>query len=269
MINNAETSLVRSLRIALIADAEYCCPSWIPIVLEKAKAHGRLTTKRVYGDFDAPGMAPWKGREINRLLLNEGFEKRMTTRYCTRKNSSDLAIAIGAMDIFHGELADELWLIGGDRDYAQLAFRFQEDNFPFRVFGPSNTSPHLRAVCTSFEEINYQSSLAAATNVSSSPKTPQLRLKDEPPIASRTGKISYLHFFGTYGFVKQDNGGADLFFHSSELIKCEFSDLKYWEAVSYEIGTNSRGPCAISLRLHSSGTEIGPKNMAHHTHAVS
>src|SRR6266850_1493719 len=152
---NKSVSPQASPRIALLTDAECSSPSWIPIVLEKATTHGRLIVKRVYGDFDAPGMTPWKGREINRLLLNEGIEKRMTTRYCTGKNSSDLAIAIGAMDIFHGKLADELWLIGGDRDYAQLAFRLQEDNFPFRVFGPRNTSPHLRAVCTSFEEIDY------------------------------------------------------------------------------------------------------------------
>ena len=166
----------------------------------------------------------------------------MTTRYCTGKNSSDLAIAIGAMDIFHGKLADELWLIGGDRDYAQLAFRFQEDNFPFRVFGPKNTSPHLRAVCTSFEEIDYH-------------------LSGTPPGVRRTGTICRLHFSRPIGEIKQDNGGANLFFCAPELIDCQFQGLRYGDAVSYENGTNHKGTCAIKVRLLPARAVVKPKSL--------
>ena len=44
-----------------------------------------------------------------------------------------------------------------------------------------------------------------------------------------------------FGFIQQDQGGEDLFFHSSALQNATFNDLRRGDSVEYDIEPDPRG----------------------------
>lgn len=62
----------------------------------------------------------------------------------------------------------------------------------------------------------------------------------------KTGKIARLTDRG-FGFITEDGGTSDLFFHSNELQGVAFNDLKVGDAVQFEIGESPKGPNAVKV----------------------
>ena len=63
-----------------------------------------------------------------------------------------------------------------------------------------------------------------------------------------TGKVKWFNPTKGYGFIAPDDGGKDLFVHSSE-IRSEDNSLLYdGQMVEYEIGEETKGPCAIKVK---------------------
>lgn len=62
----------------------------------------------------------------------------------------------------------------------------------------------------------------------------------------KTGKIVRLTDRG-FGFITEDGGSNDIFFHSNELSGVEFNDLKVGDAVQFEIGDSPKGPNAVKV----------------------
>ena len=60
-----------------------------------------------------------------------------------------------------------------------------------------------------------------------------------------TGKIKWFDNEKGYGFIVQDEGGADLFVHHSET---EGYVMQEGDAVEFEIGEGKKGPCAVSVK---------------------
>ncbi len=50
-----------------------------------------------------------------------------------------------------------------------------------------------------------------------------------------------------FGFIKQDNGDKDLFFHSNELVNVRFDDLRQGDVVTYEIAEGPKGLNAVKV----------------------
>jgi len=69
----------------------------------------------------------------------------------------------------------------------------------------------------------------------------------EPEGATLFGRIAKLPEHREYGFIKSEEG-ADLFFHFSKVTKQEeISRLKVGARVSFVMGMNSGGPCAVKV----------------------
>ena len=60
-----------------------------------------------------------------------------------------------------------------------------------------------------------------------------------------TGKIKWFDNEKGYGFIVQDEGGADLFVHHSET---EGYVMQEGDAVEFEIGEGKKGPCAVNVK---------------------
>ena len=61
-----------------------------------------------------------------------------------------------------------------------------------------------------------------------------------------TGKVKWFNDQKGYGFITQDDGGKDLFVHTSAI---EGGTLRDDDQVQYEIGEGRKGPCAINVTL--------------------
>lgn len=52
-----------------------------------------------------------------------------------------------------------------------------------------------------------------------------------------------------YGFIAQEGGEKDLFFHGNELDGVEFTELKEGDNVTFEISEGPKGPAATGVKL--------------------
>ena len=64
-----------------------------------------------------------------------------------------------------------------------------------------------------------------------------------------TGKVKWFDSTKGYGFIKPDNGGADMFVHISEVEKAGYDNLSNDQSIGYEIQTKNRKSSAADLRL--------------------
>ncbi|PJE57845.1 MAG: cold-shock protein [Candidatus Portnoybacteria bacterium CG10_big_fil_rev_8_21_14_0_10_36_7] len=62
----------------------------------------------------------------------------------------------------------------------------------------------------------------------------------------KTGKIARLTDRG-FGFITEDGGSSDIFFHSNELQGVAFNDLKVGDSVQFEVGESPKGPNAVKV----------------------
>lgn len=61
------------------------------------------------------------------------------------------------------------------------------------------------------------------------------------------GKIKWFDNNKGFGFIIQDDSEGDLFVHFNDL-EC-FPNLEPGERVSFKMGKNDKGPCAINVQL--------------------
>lgn len=51
-----------------------------------------------------------------------------------------------------------------------------------------------------------------------------------------------------FGFIGQEGGEKDLFFHANELVDVDFSELREGDNVNFEIKDTPKGPAAVQVR---------------------
>ncbi len=51
-----------------------------------------------------------------------------------------------------------------------------------------------------------------------------------------------------FGFIAQDGGEKDLFFHANELVDVNFSDLREGDAVTFEVSDTPKGQAAVQVK---------------------
>ena len=50
-----------------------------------------------------------------------------------------------------------------------------------------------------------------------------------------------------FGFISPEDGGKDIFFHTSEVLGNQFSSLKIGDMVSFEVSDSPKGPKATGV----------------------
>jgi len=102
-------------KIALLVDGDNAQSAMLEDILEEASKYGKVTIRRIYGDWTTPQMNHWK------TMLNEmAFSPIQKFNYTTGKNSTDSALIIDAMDILHAGSVDGFCIVSSDSDYTGL-----------------------------------------------------------------------------------------------------------------------------------------------------
>lgn len=65
---------------------------------------------------------------------------------------------------------------------------------------------------------------------------------------SVTGVVKWFNDDKGYGFIKQDNGGSDVFVHFRAIIGENFRKLVEGQKVSFDIEQGQKGPQAANVR---------------------
>ena len=138
-------SEITNSRIAMLIDGDNAMPKLIALILSEASKFGKVTIRRVYGDWTQQSMNGWKN------VLNENaISPIQKFSYTSGKNSTDSALIIDAMDILHGNLVDGFCIVSSDSDYTGLAKRIREAGIFVLGIGEQKTPKAFVHSCDNF-----------------------------------------------------------------------------------------------------------------------
>ncbi len=64
----------------------------------------------------------------------------------------------------------------------------------------------------------------------------------------KTGKIANLIGDRGFGFIAQEDGEGEIFFHLSSLVDVEFDDLKVGDKVTFDVTEGPKGLSAVDVK---------------------
>ncbi len=134
-----------SVRIAVLIDADNTSPKFAEALLDEIARDGNPTIRRVYGDWSSTHLAGWT-RKLNPLGLQAMHQHALTTR----KNSTDSAMIIDAMDLLYSGNVEAFALVTSDSDFTSLALRLRESGKTVYGLGGKRTPASLQNACDTF-----------------------------------------------------------------------------------------------------------------------
>ncbi|MBX7205593.1 MAG: NYN domain-containing protein [Bacteroidia bacterium] len=109
-------------KIALLIDGDNAQSKFIEGLLAEAGKYGKITIKRVYGDWTDNRLSGWK-EQINK----HSIRPMQKFAFAKGKNATDTAMIIDAMDILHSKTVSGFCIASSDSDYTGLAQRIKEE----------------------------------------------------------------------------------------------------------------------------------------------
>lgn len=132
-------------RIAILIDGDNAQAKLLKAILEEVAKYGKVTIRRIYGDWTKSNMNSWKD------LLNElSFTPIQKFSYTSGKNSTDGALIIDAMDILHDKVVDGFCIVSSDSDYTGIAKRIREEGVFVMGVGEKKTPSAFVQSCEIF-----------------------------------------------------------------------------------------------------------------------
>lgn len=109
-------------KIALLIDGDNAQSKYIENILTEAGKKGKVTIRRIYGDWTDSRLSGWK-EQINKYAIRP----MQKFAFAKGKNSTDTAMIIDAMDILHSKAVTGFCIASSDSDYTGLAQRIREE----------------------------------------------------------------------------------------------------------------------------------------------
>ena len=140
---------IKDRTIALLIDSDNVSSDYFSILLDELSQYGKVTYRRLYGDFTNPRANGWKN-----ALLEHSIEQIQQVAFTTGKNATDSKMIIDAMDILYQGKVDCFCLATSDSDFTNLAMRFRNDNIAVIGAGEQKTPLSFRRACDIFIAID-------------------------------------------------------------------------------------------------------------------
>lgn len=136
-------------KIALFFDCENINAKYIDDVFNELANIGEVIIRQAVKDWSSPQHKSW-----NQELLEEyGVEAIQVFPYKSGKNTVDLRIVRGAMDIMTSSVVDTIAIVSGDSDFIDLARTIKSKGFTAVGFGESTTKNPIRNSYSKFFEL--------------------------------------------------------------------------------------------------------------------
>lgn len=128
-------------RIALLIDADNASSTNIEQILEWLRPHGSVEVGRAYGNSE--NLRGWKAA-CDKYVMD-------AVPPCSKgKNATDIAMVIGAMELFLRRSVDAFALVSSDADFTPLVKHLAGKDVKVYGFGEAKTPKPFRAACTKF-----------------------------------------------------------------------------------------------------------------------
>jgi uncharacterized LabA/DUF88 family protein len=134
-----------SSNLALLIDGDNVSPKIIVGLMAEIANYGTASVRRIYGDWTNPSLKGWKT-----CLLDHSILPIQQFAYTNRKNSTDGAMIIDAMDLLYTGRYSSFCLVSSDSDFTRLAARIREQGITVYGFGERKTNTAFIAACNKF-----------------------------------------------------------------------------------------------------------------------
>lgn len=135
--------------IAMLIDSDNISSDYFSIILDELSQYGKVTYRRLYGDFTNPQANGWK-----QVLLDYSIEQIQQVAFSKGKNATDSKMIIDAMDILYQGKVNCFCIATSDSDFTNLAMRFRNDNLVVIGAGEQKTPTSFRNACDRFIAID-------------------------------------------------------------------------------------------------------------------
>ena len=165
-------------RIALLIDADNAPSEMIDEILTELSTFGVINTRRAYGNWTKSGLNGWQER-----LLEFAIRPMQQFDYSKRKNASDMAMTVDAMELLYTERPDAFGIVSSDADFTPLVMHLRAKGAAVYGFGAAQTPKPFVNACSRFL---YLEALAAAHAEAEGDTAgvPQAQAETPPPAAS-------------------------------------------------------------------------------------
>jgi len=164
--------------VAVMIDCDNVSPEIVDFALLMAAQAGRVTVRRGYGNRNTLGNS-WE-----QTLVRQAFTPCLQFQYASKKNTSDIALALDALESLFDKRADTFCLVTSDSDFAYLCRKLRERGATVYIVGEAKSPDALRNACDRFFEWTPAAqSDAKAKDLDTpeaTPSTPVLRQEAKP-----------------------------------------------------------------------------------------
>lgn len=133
-------------RVAVLVDCDNVSPEILEHALRVVAQFGRVVLRRGYGNH---GTLANKWQEA---LVRLAFTPCLQYQYAAGKNTSDIALALDAMEALFDHRADTFCLVTSDSDFAYLCRKLRERGATVCIVGETKTPDALRNASDQFFE---------------------------------------------------------------------------------------------------------------------
>lgn len=133
-------------RVAVLVDCDNTSPEILEYALRVVAQFGRVVLRRGYGNH-ATLANKWQ-----EALVRLAFTPCLQYQYASGKNTSDIALALDAMEAMFDGRAETFCLITSDSDFAYLCRKLRERGATVHIVGEEKTPEALRNASDQFFE---------------------------------------------------------------------------------------------------------------------
>lgn len=133
-------------RVAVLVDCDNTTPEILEYSLRVVAQFGRVVLRRGYGNH---GTLANKWQEA---LVRLAFTPCLQYQYASGKNTSDIALALDAMEALFDQRADTFCVVTSDSDFAYLCRKLRERGATVHIVGEAKTPDALRNASDQFFE---------------------------------------------------------------------------------------------------------------------
>jgi uncharacterized LabA/DUF88 family protein len=173
----------REPKLAVLIDADNAPAADAAALFVEIAKLGEASLRRAYGDFSRLTRKGWNMQALARHAIQPHQQFPNTTR----KNATDIAMVIDAMDLVHSGRFDGFCLVTSDSDFTRLAARIREQGLDVFGIGRQSTPESFRQACTRFI---YTENFATPEPATPAAATPTPAAEPEPAPAPAPARLS-------------------------------------------------------------------------------
>jgi uncharacterized protein (TIGR00288 family) len=137
---------VKENRVAVLVDCDNTSPEILEYSLKVVAQFGRVVVRRGYGNHST------LANKWQEALVRLAFTPCLQYQYASGKNTSDIALALDALEDLFDHRADTYCLVTSDSDFAYLCRKLRERGAMVYIVGEEKTPDALRNASDQFFE---------------------------------------------------------------------------------------------------------------------